>query len=240
MRILQLTDLHLSSQNNSQYDKHFTAAINFIKHRKTELKIDFIVVTGDISHEGQARSYQFFFDEIEKLDLPYSVMAGNHDHNDTLQACASGNNNLRNIESFSNCSWGLYSLDTVVNGEDSGFISDREILRLTSSLSAAKDQKIALFMHHHPLSVGTPLVDSCKLHNAEVLLALCQDYPIYFVGTGHAHTLSQQKLGHTLFSVAPALSAQWVNGTSEVKNIMVSGFNIISLTDRVYTETHFI
>ena len=60
MRILQLTDLHLSSQNNSQYDEHFITAINFIKHRKIELKIDFIVITGDISHEGQASSYRFF------------------------------------------------------------------------------------------------------------------------------------------------------------------------------------
>ena len=167
-------------------------------------------------------------------------MAGNHDHNDTLQACASDRTNLRNIENFSDNNWGLYSLDTVVTGEDYGFISDSEILRLTSLLATKKDQNIALFMHHHPLSVGTPLVDSCKLYNTESLLVLCHDYPINFVGTGHAHTLSQQKLGHTLISVAPALSSQWVNGTSEVKNIMTSGFNIISLTDRVHTETYFI
>jgi len=240
MRILQFTDLHLSSENNSLYDNHFTAAINFIKQRKTELKIDFIVVTGDISHEGQASSYRFFFDEIDKLDLPYSIMAGNHDNNETLQSCSSGRNKLRSIESFSNSAWCLYSPDTVVRGEDHGAISDCEILRLTASLAAVKDQKIALFMHHHPLSVGTPLVDSCKLLNPEALLKLCQDYPVNFVGTGHAHTLSQQKLGHTLISVAPALSSQWVNGTREVKSIMASGFNIISLTDRVYTETHFI
>ena len=240
MRILQLTDLHLSSKNNSLYDNSFTTAISFINQRKAELKIDFIVVTGDISHEGQASSYRFFFDEMDKLDLPYSIMAGNHDNNETLQACSSGRNRLRGVESFSNSAWLLYSLDTVVTGEDSGAIADSEILRLTTLLATAQDQKIALFMHHHPLSVGTPLVDSCKLLNPEALLKLCQDYPIHFLGTGHAHTLSQQKLGHTLISVAPAISSQWVNGTSEVNNIIASGFNIISLTDRVHTETHFI
>jgi len=240
MRILQITDLHLSPQENSQYDNHFTSTIEFIRQRKATLNIDYIVVTGDISHEGQASSYQLFFDEMDKLDLLYSIIGGNHDNNKTLQACSSGRKNICNIESFSDSTWRLYSLDTVVNGEDYGFIPDHEILRLTSSLTAEKDQKIALFMHHHPLSVGTPLVDSCKLINADILLSLCQDYPIHFLGTGHAHTLSQQKLGHTLISVAPAVSSQWVNGTSEVKNIMASGFNIISLTDRVYTETHFI
>ncbi len=240
MRILQLTDSHLSSENSSQYDNHFTAAINFIQQRKAELKIDCIVVTGDISHEGQVSSYRFFFDEMDRLDLPYSIMPGNHDNHETLQVCGSGRNNLRNIESFSNSAWSLYSLDTVVRGEDYGAISDSEILRLSALLAAVKDQKIALFMHHHPLSVGTPLVDSCKLLNPKDLLKLCRDYPIHFVGTGHARTLSQQRLGHTLISVAPAISSQWVNGTREVKNIMVSGFNIISLTDKVYTETHFI
>lgn len=240
MRILQLTDLHLSSQNNSQYDEHFITAINFIKHRKIELKIDFIVVTGDISHEGQVGSYRLFFDGMESLDLPYSIMPGNHDNYEILQACSSARNKLRDIESFSNSAWCLYSLDTVVRGEDYGSISDSEILRLTASLAAVQDQKIALFMHHHPLSVGTPLVDSCKLLNPKALLKLCQDYPVHFVGTGHAHTLSQQKLGHTLISIAPALSSQWINGTSEVKNIMASGFNIISLTGSVHTETYFI
>lgn len=240
MRILQLTDLHLSSQNNSQYDNHFTAALNFIQQQQTELKIDCIVVTGDISHEGQVSSYRFFFDKMDSLDLPYSIMPGNHDNHETLQVCGSGRNKLRSIESFSNSAWSLYSLDTVVRGEDYGSISDSEILRLTSLLAAGKDQKIALFMHHHPLSVGTPLVDSCKLLNPKALLKLCRDYPVHFLGTGHAHTLSQQRLGHTLISVAPAVSSQWVNGTSEVEYIIASGFNIISLTDRVYTETHFI
>lgn len=240
MRILQLTDLHLSSQNNNQYDNHFTAAIRFIQQRKAELKVDGVVVTGDISHEGQVGSYRFFFDGMESLDLPYSVMPRNHDNYETLQACSSARNKLRDIESFSNNAWRLYSLDTVVRGEDYGSISDSEILRLTTSLAAVQDQKIALFMHHHPLSVGTPLVDSCKLRNPQALLKLCRDYPVYFLGTGHAHTLSQQRLGHTLISVAPAVSSQWVNGTSEVNYTIASGFNIISLTDRVYTETYFI
>lgn len=240
MRILQLTDLHLSSQNNSQYDYNFTDVINFIIQRKTELNIDGIVVTGDISHEGQVSSYRFFFDEMESVDLPYSIMPGNHDNHETLLACSSGRNKLRSIDTFSDSAWCLCSLDTVVRGEDYGAISESEILRLTSLLETVKDQKIALFMHHHPFSVGTPLVDSCKLLNPKSLLKLCRDYPIHFLGTGHAHTLSQQKLGHTLISVAPAVSSQWVNGTREVKYIIASGFNIISLTDRVYTETHFI
>lgn len=240
MRILQLTDLHLSPQKNSQYDHHFITAIEFINQRKVDLNIDFIVVTGDISHEGQASSYRFFFDEMDKLDLPYSIMRGNHDNNQILQACSAGRSHLWNIERFSDHHWGLYSVDTVVHGEDYGLIPEHEVLRLTAILAAAKYPKIALFMHHHLLSVGTPLVDSCKLLNADVLLALCKNYPIHFLGTGHAHTLSQQKLGQTLVSVAPALSSQWVNGTHEVHSRLASGFNIISLADRVYTETHFI
>lgn len=240
MRILQLTDIHLSSQNNDQYDYNFTAIINFIKQRKTVLNIDGIIVTGDISHEGQASSYRFFFNGIESVDLPYSIIPGNHDDHEILQSCSSGCKRLKNIQTFSNSTWCLYSLDTVVRGEDYGTISESEILRLTAFLRTIKDQKIALFMHHHILSVGTPLVDCCKLLNPEVLLRLCRDYPIHFLGTGHAHTLSQQKIGHTLISVAPAVSSQWVNGTSEVKNITASGFNIISLTDSVYTETYFI
>ena len=90
------------------------------------------------------------------------------------------------------------------------------------------------------IPVGTPLVDVCKLVNADDLLNIFHDSPVKFIGTGHAHTLFQRKIGNILVSVSPALCSQWENGTSTVNIVNNSGFSIISFDEKIFIETHFI
>jgi len=241
MRILQITDLHLSSvEDNNINNITFLKLIEFIKIHKETLNIDMIVVTGDISHHGEMDSYRFFYDEMEDLHYPYAVLHGNHDDKKNLNPQGFKLKNCFPIEDLSNDQWGLASVNTVIAGKDYGIVSDSEMIRLSKKLDKAIGKKIVLFMHHHPIAVGTPLVDSCNLFEAEIFLNLCQRYSVNFVGAGHAHTLCQQKLGQTLFAISPAVCSQWKNGTNEVKTIDASGFSIISLGEIIHTETYFI
>ena len=84
------------------------------------------------------------------------------------------------------------------------------------------------------------LVDVGNLMNSEDLFDICHDGPVKFIGTGHAHTLFLRKIDNILVSVSPAICSQWENGTSTVSIVNNSGFNIISLNERVFIETHFI
>lgn len=83
---------------------------------------------------------------------------GKHDKEEILRSCSTGRKNLRSYRSLSNDEWFLFGLDSVVKGEDYGNMTNGEILRLRSAFLNSEGRSIALFLHHHPVSVGTSLV----------------------------------------------------------------------------------
>ena len=75
-RFVQITDLHWGS---TEHNRRLSAAITMI--RKLPWKIDFLVVTGDLTMEnitepGVAKNIQ---SEFKKTGLPVRYLAGNHD-----------------------------------------------------------------------------------------------------------------------------------------------------------------
>lgn len=134
----------------------------------------------------------------------------------------------------------MLSIDSVVDNEDFGWVSNQALETLEEAIISSENKKIAIFLHHHPLPVGTPIVDSCMLNNAGELLSLCQRLNVKFIGSGHAHTLFQRKMGDTLVSVSPAICSQWKNGTSEVSSIDNTAFSVITFDEHIHVEPWFI
>lgn len=244
MRILHMTDTHLfSDERGVQAKTHYEHFINFIRYfnkNRKALNVDRILVTGDISHDGGKLSYELFFKYMDRLSLPYAVLPGNHDEIGHLDAAMNAAKHAVTVEQLSSASWALFGLNSVVPGEDYGVIRKEALYKLRANLTGTACENIAIFLHHHLLPVGTPLVDVCKLVNADDVLSICHDRPVKFIGTGHAHTLFQRKVDNILISVSPALCSQWENGTSTVKTVNNSGFSIIAFDENLFIETHFI
>lgn len=243
MRIIHLTDIHLSSNEDRRRDAHFDnflRVINFINHNKCSLGVDAIVVTGDISHDGGSYSYDVFFHEMIKLGIPFYLCHGNHDNKEKLYEVGIKYADDFKIEYLYNDNWLVLSIDTVVNNEDYGFVSKDELDKFERMVKLSPEKNIALFLHHHLIPVGTPIVDDCMLTNASEVLDVCKRLNVRFIGSGHAHTLFQRQLGDTLLSVSPAVCFQWENGTKEVNFIKNSGFSVVCLNDHVHVETWFI
>ena len=244
MRVLHITDTHLfSDENNVKAEIHyenFINAISYFNENRKKFNVDRVVTTGDISHDGGILSYELFFKNMDRLSLPYAVLPGNHDDLGHLDAAMKAAKNAVTVEQLSSASWALFGLNSVVPGEDYGVIRKETLSKLREDLIGTACENIAIFLHHHPIPVGTPLVDVCKLVNADDLLNICHDSPVKFIGTGHAHTLFQRKRDNILISVSPALCSQWENGTSTVNIVNNSGFSIIDFDENVFVETHFI
>ncbi|MCW2478558.1 metallophosphoesterase family protein [Candidatus Symbiopectobacterium sp. NZEC135] len=244
MRVLHITDTHLFSDENSVQAKiHYENFINALSHfnaNRNIFNVDRIIVTGDISHDGGTLSYELFFKNMDRLSLPYAVLPGNHDDIEHLDAAMKAAKHAVTVEQLSSASWALFGLNSVVPGEDYGVIRKETLYKLREDLTGTACENIAIFLHHHLIPVGTPLVDVCQLMNADDLLSICHDSPVKFIGTGHAHTLFQRKIGNILVSVSPALCSQWENGTSTVNVVNNSGFSIISFDENLFIETHFI
>lgn len=245
MRLLQISDIHLLSNKDEcllsvpVYTK-FSNTMNFILENKKRLSIDFIIVTGDISHDGSLSSYDLFFDWMERLKLPFSFIPGNHDNKKVLLNLNDRVSCFSDLGSLGGDDWCFLSIDSVVDGEDFGVINHDALSKFEVLLKKDPFRKKALFLHHHLLHVGTPLVDVCNLKNANELLSLCNKYGVKFIGSGHAHTPFQAKINDVIISVSPAICFQWENGTEDVSIFNASGFNIISFDEYVHIETYFI
>jgi len=57
---------------------------------------------------------------MAKLEIPYTVMGGNHDNNETRHKYSLDAKHMGMISTYSTPHWALYHLDTVVAGEDYG------------------------------------------------------------------------------------------------------------------------
>ncbi|WP_440862647.1 metallophosphoesterase [Symbiopectobacterium purcellii] len=240
MRFVHLTDLHLTKELPSDENYRFEKLIGFLAKNKSIINFDKIIVTGDISNNGERESYEYFFSHMDSLDIPYSAFPGNHDDTDNMRVLSSGAVHHKDLSLFSDEHWSLIKVNTVVPGKDYGFINEKELSMLEHMLLTNRGKKIAVFLHHHPLEVGTPLVDSCMLQNSGDFLGLCMSHNVKFIAAGHAHTSCQQRIGQIFVSIAPAVCYQWVNGTSEVEKFLESGFSIVSLDDQIHSETYFI
>jgi hypothetical protein len=54
----------------------------------------------------------------------------------------------------------------IIQGKETGFLSEDDISLINSELHNKERKKsIALVMHHHPIEVGTPLIDNYILEN---------------------------------------------------------------------------
>jgi Icc protein len=239
MRLLQLTDLHLMGDvKDSPNNKIFQKVIRFLKENISRLNVDYIIVTGDISHDGSNSSYLFFLDEMKRSGVRFSFIHGNHDCHRTLDNLDKPDN-YTDFDRISDSEWSVLNINSVVDGEDYGYIDDKNLNDFEQKLSIVKNKSI-VFLHHHVIPVGTPIVDECKLKNSEVFLTICRKLKVNVIASGHAHTLFQRKIEDTLVTVSPAVCSQWLNGTIKPEYINNTGFSIINLDEIVHVETYFI
>ena len=85
MRIAQITDLHIMpkgsmwlSHSQTQTDTRLESVVECLVH--LESSIDVVLITGDISDDGSAASYQRAKEILDHLPMPYYMVLGNHDH----------------------------------------------------------------------------------------------------------------------------------------------------------------
>lgn len=243
MRIIQITDTHIYSEENNIGLKHLSNLkyiVDFIESNLDQINADLIMVTGDVSHDGGEASYDKFFKTMSHVSLPVYVIPGNHDNKQVLRYASEKYDCGLNVKSFCNKDWRILSVDSVVENEDYGFIKKKDLVGFENEVLASQSKKIAVFLHHHPIQVGTPIVDNCMLMNASEFLDVCQRLNATFIGSGHAHTLFQRKIGDALVSVSPAACSQWKNGTKEVSFIDNSAFSVINLGEHVHVAPWFI
>ncbi|MFW6357404.1 MAG: phosphodiesterase [bacterium] len=218
MLIAQLTDLHLTDEDQPAYNvvdtvsplKRAVAHLNELNPRP-----DFCVVTGDIADDGSMHAYERAREILGKLVMDWVVLPGNHDHKASLvKTLLSGIDWVQPAED--RICWSLplghirlLALDTTIPGCHQGGL-DLPMLRwLENELDVHRNFPMILCMHHPPFPIGIGHMDRTPMTGAEKLAALLSESPnVIRILAGHAHRPIVGEFGGSLVSVAPSTAMQ--------------------------------
>ena len=192
LKFIHLTDPHLTLRGKSLYgldpEGRFRAAMAHIRDHNGDA--DFMVVTGDLTHWGEAEAFDILREELDALPFPVHLIIGNHDDRETFQTAfpsVSGDENGFVQYTVKTPVGRFLFLDTVQEGTHAGFYCQERQSWLTRQLRQA-DGPVCLFMHHPPFPVLLPRLDRIGIVQAdEVGRIIQQSGKVRHIFFGHVH-----------------------------------------------------
>lgn len=174
--------------------------------------LDFIMITGDLVHEGTAQDYAYFREILTKnLDpLPVLTVLGNHDRTAAFYEGYLGKKNIEKPYYYTEYVKGyrIIALDSSADKSGTGEVDPIQIAWLKNELIKPSENG-SIVMLHHPLAGGN-LDGIMALKNTEDLAEILEQGDVRAVFSGHTHQnsvvshsgLNSYTAGSTAFGVA--------------------------------------
>lgn len=215
--IAQISDLHIKAQGKLTYRKVDTAGA--LRQAITTLnqllpRPDLVVITGDLVDFGREDEYQALREILQRLEIPYYVMAGNHDDRQQLKAAFADHDYLQQhpqrVEWQAECGpLRLLALDSSVPQQPQGELAAESIKWLDEQLQLQPWRPTLVMLHHPPFVSGIEHMDRQRLINPEDLAKVIARHPqVERVLCGHLHRSMQVRFAGTLACSAPGVSHQ--------------------------------
>lgn len=185
--------------------------------------IDFLLLPGDLTQDGEPENHQWLADYLKTLPFPVYVIPGNHDF-PTLSGYNPGKYPAITYQQFPNyyrhCGYhqteqlyytcqlhpgvqliGLNSNIFNDQGEQMGCLDESQLQWLETILPTLENQMVIVMIHHNviehfPGQAQNPLSSRYILDNAERLKQLLHDYGVRLILTGHLHIQDIVKEGN--------------------------------------------
>lgn len=199
MKFIHLTDTHVIGEGllyGQDPAARLRAAVASINAEHGEAR--FVVLTGDMTHWGDAAAYARFSHEIKKLNIPVHLMVSNHDDTaafgEAFPETPSDDNGF--VQSGFDTPFGRFLLlDTKDKETHAGAYCPARQAWLDRELDQT-DWPIVMFMHHPPLKTGIDSMDRIMLQESEAF---------YDVIAPHKTRIRHLFFGH----VHPAIFGDW-------------------------------
>lgn len=193
MKFIHLTDTHVVGHGRTLYGanpaRRLGLAVESINREHGDA--EFVVVTGDLTHWGDAAAYEAFARAISDLSLPVVLMVGNHDVTPAFAAFFPDGMRDENgfVQGARQTSEGLcLFLDTRIEGSHAGGYCPARLDWLARQL-AQSEGPVMIFMHHHPFEIGCGHMDDIRMLDHEAFRAVLEPHKarIRHLFFGHAH-----------------------------------------------------
>ncbi len=202
MHFAHVSDLHLCSGPAAEplprEKAHATAAAIARDLDRISEILDFIVVSGDLTEDGNADSFAQFWDLFARINTPIFAVPGNHDGPSAYYTEASKGRLAHSDISGRMVDLGgarLLGIDTCVEGETAGALEKGDLEVVAGALGSAGASQLIIVMHHPPFSPGLQEFDEiARLEGADCLARLLDSAgaaPIILCG--HVHRAYQAR-----------------------------------------------
>jgi Icc protein len=253
LTFIHITDTHLHPDPN--YKKHYSsfsplagsqAVIRAIQ--SLPFKADFVLHTGDVTHDLKGEDCRIVNEVFAPLDLPIYYVAGNHDDAESLQTVIMGTDALQKHPHYELEIKGvqIVCLDsnakTTGNGariaSPAGYIPEAQIEWLEGITASTDPRPLIVAVHHNPVISGVPwldtvmrLVNGADLHRA-LLPARDRLRGVFY---GHTHMPMDIYRDGILYSAGASAWCQFqaypgveIDGILEDKGAL-PGFSVVTV-----------
>lgn len=217
-RMIIISDSHLfESKENMLFGVNTYAATKKLTDtiRQNEESPDLLVVSGDLSEDGQKAAYQHFHNLSHDLAHASIWFKGNHDCFENIPK------ELQKTylhQEWHADNWCAIFLDSSFAGEDSGVLNEKELNRLEIFLKSHKDKFTLVFLHHQPLDVGSEFIDVLGLKNkSEFWRIVTPHQNIRGIVFGHVHQVFDKMYQGIRLLSTPSTSMQFKPYSTELK-----------------------
>ena len=259
--IAQVSDVHLDG--SPERARRARAVMDRLRAGRAPL--DAVLVTGDIADHGRPSEYQEAR-SILSAPCPVLFLPGNHDERDAFRrgllsdpvAGAPGGAGdpeaplsteaqpgpdapLNQVHRVAGAVLAL--CDSVVPGQDGGYLADETVDWLDAVLSDDPGAPALVCLHHYPVPLHSELADPIRLAGEGRLAAVISRHPqVVAVLCGHAHTAAATTFAGLPLLVAPGVLSTgvtpWdVSDTADYEAPPAVAYHIIGDDGRL--TTHF-
>jgi 3',5'-cyclic AMP phosphodiesterase CpdA len=212
--IVQLTDMHIGPPGSRPYGVDTAAQFREVARvvRAMDLEPAAVLLTGDLSDEGEPESYEHLrelvADELDPIGAPVLSVVGNHDHRASFRAAYLGETDPSDDEPYHYvvdlAAVRLVMADSYVAGKVSGRLGDRQLAWIDEQLADAGDRLPIVAVHHPAVPRGVPRPDDYLLEDRDAFGDVIIRHEVGAVLCGHGHVTTAATFAGTLHVAAPA------------------------------------
>ena len=217
MLIAQISDMHVKGPGSTAMAGiDTTTGLNRAVAHLIALRPrpDIVLATGDLVAEGTDEEYGVLRDSMRTLTAPVYLIPGNHDDRDGMRRAFPDHAYLPKDGNFlqyviDDYPVRLIALDTLVPGENGGWLCAERLAWLEARLAEAPERPTVIFMHHPPFVSGIAELDGIRCEGGEELGVIVARHPqVERVLCGHIHRPIQVRWHGTLASTCPSTAVQ--------------------------------
>lgn len=221
LRLLQITDTHFCSRPGDILEtgvdtdrslRRILDTLHYHEHGTTD-----VIVTGDLAQDPVPVAYDRLRQALNGYPFNFHCLPGNHDDAETLLEVLPGGN-VACPKVLVRNDWVLLLLDSSVPNEPWGRLAETELALVDETLSRHPAPHALLFLHHHPVPVGSPWIDRIALRNADALFATLDRHATKVRGVvfGHVHQAFEAERDAIRLISAPATCIQFAPQTDRL------------------------